>query len=98
MIEEQAQCNRDEPIPLHYKPLDRVDHSKFLQMASVVSEESSESWHHLSKGLMFRKAAMAFIALCKLKMSRSQYISGLRCIRSALYCYGECKLNSIMIR
>ena len=92
VIEEQARCNRDEAIPLHYTPLSKEDNSENLQMTSLVADEKHDSWHNLSKGLMFRKAALALIGLCKLHMSGSQYLSGLRCIRSALYCYGECRM------
>lgn len=89
MVEEQVQCNKDEAIPLHYQPISGEDKPENLQMTSLISDDSSESWHYLSKGLMFRKAALTFIGLCKLNMSQSQYVFALRCVRSALYCYGE---------
>ena len=89
VIEEQAQCNRDEAIPLHYEPIYQTEHCNILEMASVIPGESSESWHNLSKGLMLRKAAIAFVGLCKINMNRNQYMSAFRCVRSALYCYSE---------
>ena len=93
VVEEQAHCNRDEAIPLHYSPLHTDDNMENFQMTSLVADE--KSWHNLSKGLMFRKAAIAFIGLCKLNMSGSQYLPALRCIRSALYCYGKYCISHI---
>ena len=86
VIEEQAQCNKDEAIPLYYESIDSLEQCKVLEMAYG---ESSESWHRASKGLMLRKAALAFIALCKLNMDRNMYMSALHNIRSGLYCYSK---------
>ena len=89
VIEEQAQCNKDEAIPLYYESIDSLEQCKVLEMAYMLHGESSESWHRASKGLMLRKAALAFIALCKLNMERNMYMSALHNIRSGLYCYSK---------
>ena len=121
LYEEQASCNPNKAIPLHYTPLEKSSNAtesqsflssecslegqtevkhyeggnlkmeSCLQMAFMGLDQSTSSkpWHNLSRGLLFRKAAITFAALLKSRMNTRDYKDALKYLRMSLYCFSE---------
>lgn len=105
IVEEQAKCNSDEAIPLHYEPLKQSlaagsrsatserSRSDELQMTYISQEKEGpkkdQTWHQLSKGLLFRKAALTFSAMAKNNLNKSQFTESLKYLKLAMYCFGK---------
>ncbi|KAL4231619.1 Erythroid differentiation-related factor 1 [Mactra antiquata] len=103
IVEEQATCNSDEAIPLHYEPLIKTNISSTsvnketlsLEKIPTVSVESKEndpqSWHTLSEGLLYRKAALAFSAMTKSCMVVDDMMKSYTYLKMALTCFDAFK-------
>jgi hypothetical protein len=102
IVEEQAKCDSDTAIPLHYEPLKKTaatdspvldtgssSRTGDLQMTSFNKEgdeqPESQTWHHLSKGLLYRKAAMTFSAMARGCMNKAEYIEAVKYLKLAMY-------------
>ncbi|XP_052773839.1 erythroid differentiation-related factor 1-like isoform X1 [Mya arenaria] len=119
LVEEQAKCNSDEAIPLHYEPIRKNEKNankntkthtadpdtKYevkvdldLQMTSVTPDsevrdrKQDQSWHVLSKGLLFRKAAFTFSALAKQALGSNNLLDLLKFLKLAFSCFGALKV------
>ncbi|KAK3095461.1 hypothetical protein FSP39_014975 [Pinctada imbricata] len=95
LVEEQAQCYKDQAIPLHYEPLnmsapphDETDHPLHDKEQEQLAEpEPSRSWHRLLKVLLLRKATIAFCTVARKEMALKDVGSCLKNIDLALKCF-----------
>lgn len=62
-----------------------------LQKVGSDSVPKGQSWHVLSKGLLFRKAAMVFSALSKKCLNDSSYADAFKYVKLAVYCFEAMK-------
>ncbi|XP_060566894.1 erythroid differentiation-related factor 1-like [Ruditapes philippinarum] len=109
IVEEQAKCDSDTAIPLHYEPLKktaatdspvldtgRSSRTGDLQMTSFNKEgdeqPEGQTWHHLSKGLLYRKAAMTFSAMARGCMNKAEYIEAVKYLKLAMYSLNAMKV------
>lgn len=92
IVEEQARCNRDEAIPLHYEPIHTPAMTlPELQMTSVSQEENGgQSWHYLSKGLLYRKGALTYIAMAKQSFGENKFLETIKQLKVGFSCYSKC--------
>ncbi|XP_053407087.1 erythroid differentiation-related factor 1-like isoform X2 [Mercenaria mercenaria] len=108
IVEEQAKCDSDTAIPLHYEPLKRKtatlppdpsdaekSRSDDLQMTSFNKEaegqQKGQTWHQLSKGLLFRKAAVTFSAMTRGCMNKGECVKSVKYLKLAMVCLNAMK-------
>ena len=107
IVEEQAKCDSDTAIPLHYEPLKKTtktgkrvisDQKRSsgpgdLQMTSFTKEgeeqPQGQTWHQLSKGLLFRKAAMTFAAITRGCVNKAEYIQAVKYLKLAMCSFSK---------
>lgn len=107
IVEEQAKCNADQPIPLHYEPIKRqqttssppadLEKSRTddLQMTFIHKDNDSpkkvQTWHQNPKGLLFRKAALTFAAMAKNTLTKSNYMEAFKFLKLAMFSFDAMK-------
>jgi len=56
---------------------------------SMKDEGQGQSWHTLSKGLLFRKASYTYAALAKMALANTKLDETLKCLKLAFYCFSK---------
>lgn len=99
IVEEQATCNKNTAIPLHYEPLQKSapphnDKEPPLhdKDQSVVEAETSVTWHRTLKVLLLKKAAIALYTLARSAALENQPGKSLCLLRISLQCYAAMKI------
>lgn len=97
IVEEQATCNKNTAIPLHYEPLQKSapphndkEPPLHVKDQSVVEAETSVTWHRTLKVLLLKKAAIALYTLARSAALENQPGKSLCLLRISLQCYGQC--------
>ncbi|KAL3863890.1 hypothetical protein ACJMK2_005617 [Sinanodonta woodiana] len=98
IVEEQARCNKDEAIPLHYEPLQKkhsvssepedlyiAECKEVVQMCTDDSSRSAD-WHDV-KAKLIRKAAITFYTVAKMTASQNKLRERLRLLKNAFICF-----------
>jgi len=58
-------------------------------MTSVTSEGEGQSWHFLSKSLLYRKAAFTFLAMAKQKCAEMKFLDAFKLLKMTFYSFSK---------